>query len=287
LVFEAVIVATGMLIACPLAIRAADEPPPLEQIKGDLKAVKPGAMSELPTPAPGPALPIPGFVPPAGDPPSAQPPQSDSTGKKRLADPDWLLHAMHVQPKGRAGQPHRANQADSRASGPDSRDPGSSDFMLKIYREQELKDREQRDDSGSRTDMPLPRRGDLGPFSDLLKQWISPRDLTLFGLEHGSPSEDAGGFAVSATLPVPQAAEVPVAPRGPNPFLDAIQPDWRPPDGGAVLPFQSTSPVVPPPESGAPGSLPAVAPPVPQKDPPPPPAHPEDEKKYFPQLNRF
>jgi hypothetical protein len=269
-----------MLIATAASIRAADEPPPIEQIKGDLKAVKPGAMAELPAPPAGPALSVPGFVPPAGD--SPPPPPSDSTEKKRPADPDWLLHAMEAQPKGRTGQPRRANQADAHPADPDPHDQGSPDFMLKVYREQELRDRERRDDSASRTDLSLSSRGDVGPFSDLLKHWISPRDLTLFGLEPGPPSADAGALALPAALSVPAQAEVTVTPRGPNPFLDAIQPEVN-----TVVPPPSGGPAVAPPEAGAPGPLPAVAPPAPQMNAAPPPAHSADDKKYFPQLNRF
>ena len=105
-------------------IFAADEPPPLDQIKGDLKTVKPGSPIDLNAPAQGPALTMPVFVPPPDEPAQA-PPQlamPDATDKKRAPDPHWLLHAMESsagpgQPR-RTRDPEASRRSSSRAIRP-------------------------------------------------------------------------------------------------------------------------------------------------------------------------
>ena len=168
---------------------------------------------------------MPGFAVPAGEPPPAPSPLSDSAVKKRAANPDWLLHAMEAKPKVRDGQQRRADQTDDHPAGIESHEETEPDLMLKIYREQEVKDREQQRSPGSEPDSTLSKPGDVGLFSDLLKQWISPRDLTLFGLESASSSAAGGGFVPPSAPLLPPPPEIAVTPRGPNPFLDAIQLD--------------------------------------------------------------
>ena len=283
----AVLVAT-LLVGSAEPVRPGEEPPPLEQIKGDLKAVKPGAASELAAPKAGSVLLVPGFAAPTGDSPPVPPPPSDSAEKKRLADPNWLLHAMEAPPKAKTIQQRGGSGAEARQSDTDPLDPRRQDFMLKIYREQEIRDQEHRDNPTDKTDARLPKPGDVGPFGDLLKHWISPRDLTLLGLDSNSPSADSSDIAPPAPSTTPPPAQPVATPRGPNPFLDAMQLDLPAPTVGPTAPLPSVGPALAPPAMVVPGPPPLVTPPAPGNDRARlPPGRQAEDKKYFPQLNRF
>jgi hypothetical protein len=292
LVSGTTIIAAALFVESAAPVCATDEPPPIEQIKGELKAAKTGPASELSAPLVAPtSLPVIEIVPPAGSPSSpAARLSSDSIEKKRLADPDWLLHAMEAQAKAKSGQQHRTgtpevNLPDAQQAETDQHDSKNPDSMLKIYREQELKDREQRDGPAAATDVPVSKPGDVGPFSDLLKQWISPRDSVLLGLEPGSASADPGA-EMQAAVPMPRTpAGMPASPQGPNPFLESIQLESRVPDMPAVASLPPGGLLDAPRDVTAP---PVFSPPALGNETPSAPASRQaDEKKYFPQLDRF
>lgn len=275
-------------LAAPALVRAAEEPPPLDQIKGDLKAVKPGAASELTTPAAAPTLPITELVAPGGEPPPALPPSADSAQKKREADPDWLVHAMDAKPKAREGQQRHGKPTEAQSGKTDRPGAADPDLMLKIYQEQEAKEREQQKRPEAELDSPLSKPGDVGLLSDLMKSWMSPQDATLFGVQPGSPAATGDGPVPPTVPPVSPQTDIMVAPRGPNPFLEAVQPDLRIPDLGAPGAPPSLDPAGVPPQAGPPVPPPTATPAAPGKDASPSPlAHPSDDKKYFPQLDRF
>jgi hypothetical protein len=117
---------------------------------------------------------------------------------------------------------------------------------------------------------------------------MAPQDATMFRLQPGSLDATGDGLAPPAVPQgSPQADGMP-APRGPNPFLEAGQPDLRIPDLGAPGAAPSLGPAGIPPPADPPVPPPVVTPAAPGKDAAPSPlAHPSDDKKYFPQLDRF
>jgi hypothetical protein len=278
------------LVAAGPWVGAADEPPSLDQIKGDLKTVKPGAAPELTVPATGPILAAPLLLLPAEEPapPLRAPSTFDAAGKKRAADPDWLVHAM-TESRTEAGSQRRSRQIDGQPSDLMPRDSADPNFLLKVYRAQEIMEREKRDASAQETLSSLAKPGDVGSFSDLLQRWISPGGLSLFGLESGAPAGADGGFSTPAPPPAAAPAEAPAEPPRPNPFLDAAQPDTLPPGltAGAAPP-PDVGPSAAPPALILPDTSPATTQPDLRPDTAAsPPARPADEKKYFPQLDRF
>lgn len=279
--------AVGALIVAA-GVCAEDEPPPLDQIKGDLKAAKPGAVSDLNAPpaAPAAALPV---LHPAGDEPAPAPPPRivpDTTEKKRAADSNWLLHAME-EPRAGGDKSLRTRQADRRPEDTPARDSADPEFMLRVYRAQEARDREHGKASARETESPQANPAGFGSFSDMLQRWISPRDLTLFGLEPGAPAVADGGPAGQAAPAAIAPVDVPATPRKPNPFLEAVAPNPAPPEPApvAALPTDARSAVAPPAES-LPSPSPPAAPPASRQGGEPP-SHQADDKKYFPQVDRF
>jgi hypothetical protein len=270
-------------------VGATDEPPSLDQIKGDLKTVKPDAP-ELAAPVTGPTLAVPLLLAPAEEPALSLRARSTSaaTEKKRTADSDWLVRAM-TEPRAETGAQRRSRQTDSQQSDLMPRDSADPNFLLKVYRAQEIMEREKREASTQETLSPPTKSGDVGSFSDLLQHWISPGGLPLSGLEPGTPADTDGGFAPSAPLPAAAPAAALAEPPKHNPFLDAAQLD--------PLPSGLTAEALSPPDIGpaavpAPANLPDASPTVTPSDSrrdaaPSPPARPTDDKKYFPQLDRF
>ena len=280
----------GALVAAGPWVGAADEPPSLDQIKGDLKTVKAGAAPELAVPATGPTLAVPLLLAPAEEPAPSPLAHSisDAAEKKRAADSDWLVHAM-TESRTEAGSKHTSGQIDGRPSDIMPSDSADPNFLLKVYRAQEIMDREKREESAHETLSPLVKPGDVGSFSELLHRCISPGERPLFGPEPGAPADADGGFATPALFPTAAPAEANAAPPKPNPFLDTTQPDpllpWLTTDAGP-LPDVRPDAVPLPPYLSDPS--PAVTPPDSRRDTAPSlPARPADEKKYFPQLDRF
>lgn len=269
-------------------VGAEDEPPPLDQIKGELKAAKSGAASELNAPSGGPSVGIPALRAAAEEPapvPSAHPAVAPG---KRAPDTQWLVHAMErprtdADPRRHDLQPGR-QPADAAPHASD--DP---DFMLYLYREQEIRDRAQRAPSLRDAESPASKAGDVGSFSDLLQHWISPHDLVLFGMAPGAPATADGAFAPQGLPSGAAVTEAPVAPPKGNPFLDALR--QEPPAGpgpAAGSPPVAAAPAAPPQPDSLPGPMPSADAPPPRRDSAaPPPSHEADEKKYFPQLDRF
>jgi hypothetical protein len=253
-------------------VGATDEPPSLDQIKGDLKTVKAGAAPELAVPATGPTLAVPLLLAPAEEPAPSPLAHSisDAAEKKRAADSDWLVHAM-TESRTEAGSKHTSGQIDGRPSDIMPSDSADPNFLLKVYRAQEIMDREKREESAHETLSPLVKPGDVGSFSELLHRCISPGERPLFGPEPGAPADADGGFATPALFPTAAPAEANAAPPKPNP---GPLPDVRP-DAAPLPPYLSDpSPAVTPPDSRR-DTAPSL------------PARPADEKKYFPQLDRF
>jgi hypothetical protein len=195
---------------------------------------------------------------------------------------------MNAQPKAKADQQRRANRPDPHPSDVTPQEPTAPDSLLKVYQEQELKDRELRDNAPSQTDLALSKPDDAGLFSGLLQHWISPQDHALLGMDSESPLTDASGLAPPAALSITPPPEGTLSPRSPNPFLDASRLDLRAPDVGTVVALPSEGPAPGPQEWTAPAPPAVQTPPVPARDATPTPqAHPADDKKYFPQLDRF
>jgi hypothetical protein len=277
------------LIAACTWVRAADEPPPLEQIKGDLKTVKTGNALEASAPSAGPKLVVPVFIPPpeepAGPPPAIALPGAKEN--KRATDANWLLHAM--EPLSGAQQTHRARQAGAQQGELRTPDPSDPNYMLAVYRAQEAKDRKDREAQGRDTRSLDGKPGDIGSFSDLFQHWIAPQDLKLFGAKTDVPTVLDDGFTLPDELPSVAPVEPPTAiaaPPKPNPFLDSTQPLFLPPEVPEGAPASHADLNLPPPPHNPPETQPATPPPDSHRDTAPP-ARSAEDKKYFPQLDRF
>jgi hypothetical protein len=272
-----------------LRVGAAEEPPSLDQIKGDLKTVKSGTAPELTAPAAAPELAVPLLLAPAQEPAPPAPALSDPVEKKRLADPNWLVHAM-TDSRNETGQQRHPRQSDGQPANLMPRDSADPNYLLKVYQAQESMEREKRESAAADALSPSAKPGDVGSFSDLLQRCLSPGDASLFRPEFAMPADADGGIAIPASLPATTPAAVPVEAPKPNPFLDATQQGLLLPglETEAVPPSDVDRDAAPPPPPNVPEMSPAAPPPDSHRDVEPSrPARPADEKKYFPQLDRF
>ncbi len=280
--------AGGALIAACTWVRAADEPPPLDQIKGDLKTVKTDNTLESNASSAGPKLAMPVFIPTPEE-RTTPPPAIALPGaaeNKRTTDSNWLLHAM--EPLSGSQQTRRARQAGAQQGELKTPDPSDPNYMLSVYRAQETKDRKDREAQGRETRSLDEKPGDFGSFSDLFQHWIAPQDLKLFGAKPDVPTVLNDGFTLPEDLPPVAPPEPPAAatPPKPNPFLDSTQPLFLQPDVPEAAPAPHADSNLPPPPHNPPETPPATLPPDSRRDTAPP-ARSTEDKKYFPQLDRF
>jgi hypothetical protein len=209
--------------------------------------------------------------------------------KKRLADPNWLVHAM-TDSRNETGQQGHPRQTDGQPVNLMPRDSADPNYLLKVYQAQETMEREKREAAASDGLSPSARPGDVGSFSDLLQRCLSPGDASLFRPEFAMPADTDGGIAIPASFPASIPAAAPAEAPKPNPFLDAAQPGLFLPglETGAVPPPDVHLDEAPPPSQNVPDMSPAAPPPDSRRDVEPSrPTRPADEKKYFPQLDRF
>lgn len=292
--------AAGVLAILAGTLRAADQPPPpsppsLDQIKNELQAVKRAENAGGDGTASLTKVALPAFPATAETTPEAAPPPHPAAGPVSLApnsgrdasQPNWLVDAMLPRDSATGGD---RSDAGFREQAPDTRggkDPAATrgirppsasgaDFLLNIYLSQLPADRSRTAPSQAwEFDSATP--GDLGSFSRFLGDWVSPRDPALRGLIAAASPDTPGAVPLvehlasrPGTGDLPDAAPV-------NPYLEALAPDLTAMPSGVSL-----APVPAPP------SLVTSAPPPPAAPSPNlPPPNPADEKKYFPQLNRF
>jgi len=287
----------GALALLAGTLAAADPPPAppsLDQLKNDLQAAQraadaagdgsaslakvalPALHATPDTPAEAPAT-------PAGGPTPLIP-----GGNQAATQANWLVDAMLPPETNAAGNRSDTGTRDATAdprtakdasANPGSRapDPSGANFLLNVYLSQ-TKAAGSRTSPASAWTPDAAAAGDLGSFSRFLGDWVSPRDTALHGLIAAASPETPGSLPASGqreTRPDPAdlTSATPV-----NPYLEALAPDLAP----AVSAMRPAPlPAVPSLETPAPA--PGAAPP-PANLPPPNPA---DEKKYFPQLNRF
>jgi len=131
-------VAVMSALMLPATGRAGTEPPsppPLEEIKGDLKALKHGGSPELDGTAAGPKITLPGFLPTAGDSPAPAAPSTagapGATTARKPAGANWLLDAMELQTQARQKKrPGAAERGKDETPVADTADPA---YLLKLY----------------------------------------------------------------------------------------------------------------------------------------------------------
>jgi hypothetical protein len=280
-------VAGLLVVLAGNSLRAAgDAPaaPTLEEIKGDLKTIKrdnttaagqgtslskvslPGLRAEPDSSATTPARP-----------PSAADAAPDGRG---TANANWLLKGVELQTKSRpAAQPKEARTRRDEVPLLDASDPA---FMLRLYLAQPS-ERSAEEEAHSRDGVQDPSAPPgVGSFDKFLSQWVSKRDPALRGLiEAASPTPAGLNPSGPPTVP-PLTLPEPPSTATANPFLAAF--DLNPPVSAAVAAaLAAPSPSAVPPASA---STPAPAD-SPARPPAAPPPNPADDKKYFPQLNRF
>jgi hypothetical protein len=189
-----------------------------------------------------------------------------------------------------AGQQRHPRQPDGQPANLMPRDSADPNYLLKVYQAQESMEREKRESAAADASSPSAKLGDIGSFSDLLQRCLSPGEASLFRPEFAMTADADGGIAIQASLPATNSAAVPAEVPKSNPFLDAAQP-------GLLLTGLETEAVPPPdvrrdepqpPPQNLPEMSPAAPPPDSPRDVEPSrPTRPADEKKYFPQLDRF
>jgi len=261
--------------------RAEDAPAP-EELKNELKAIKRGDSAAAPNAANDVKIPPSAAAPPVFD--AEAPPGQKRTEKSPKDDKQegWLLQAM----KGASGLRTEARPRGKSAGTKDESVFGSGSAgepdLLRAYREEEIRAREARElasgDPSAKSALSLDAATD--PFASFLARWITPRDLALFSPSSPSSGASAGAEPLQLGPSAGDRDTKPLAPAAPNPFLAGLEltataPDLHPQPAPPVSP-----PVVaqaPPPPEAAPKQKPATAPPAPSAE----------DKKYFPQLNRF
>lgn len=282
-------------VALAQAAPPAAEPasaPPLEEIKGELKVLKGGSNPDLAGLSSGPKLFVPGFTAPKDDsgPPAAPRGTPDSREKKKSTNANWLLDAMALQTKTGSGKhPDTDGRGQDALPVVDLADPA---YLLKLYLAQRPEDQTAAPATARLEDPGDIGQTEIGILDEFLKAWISPRDQAL--LRPGGASSTGFSDTWPAPTTVPEVASMTTFPRAdaPNPFIEALQSDLPPPDPtGAAPPVHQPfmlPPAAPPSENPTPAAIPSPVPsdaPVPVTRKPPP--NPTDDKKYFPQLDRF
>jgi hypothetical protein len=275
-----------------MSLRAGDAPAPptFEEIKGDLKAIKQDGNDAAGQGTSLSKVALPGLraAPDSSAAAPARPPAAADAAPngRRRADSNWLLRGVELQSKpqpatrpkpGARSQPEAAGRDEVPLIDIDASDPA---FMLQLYLAQPdarsaPEEARMRDEASD----PAAQPG-VGSFDTFLLQWVSKRDPALRGLIDAASPTPAGAVFSGPSAGRPSAEPEPASVTAPNPFLAAFELD-RP--GAAFGGIVSAAP-----SSAAPP--PAVTPPPPAPEasaPAAPPPNPADDKKYFPQLNRF
>ncbi len=272
--------AAGLVLAAGGALRGADAPPSLDEVKGDLKAIKRSDSTELNNLGASAREALPKFTPaPDSPPPPPAPTAARDDGTKKPAASSWLLDAMALQDKPKPG----ARSGTDRLRGEerpllDASDPA---FMLKLYLAQEPAPAAPAGNLREREATRGPT-GDVGSFESFLSRWMSPRDVRLLGLGEAGTPAPAGAPGPTLLVPFAPPPPTPPAERPANPYLEAMKADLASPPPAVIIDLTPASappslPAASPPPSATPANAaPAVA--------PPPNA---DDGKYFPQLKRF
>lgn len=264
----------GLNGAVPPPAKHPSSAPSLDALKQDLQELKQDGAAARPSDALD-RIDLPQLHP-ADDqagPPSAKPPVRARPHRQLQKEArNWLLDAMRLMDANRTDRTRSARQGDQSEPAMPT-DPDDPDYLLKVYLAQQPSGQTSARDSAGDTSRPTP----LGTadFDHYLARWLSPNEVKLFGPQPAGP-DGVGppGFSVDA----PPDDRLPTsidATAGPNPYLENLRTFLTPP------------PVSPPPAPAP--SPPAVAPPSTgsPRTPMKPPPGPEDDKKYFPQLDRF
>ena len=289
----------------------AEEPPaaPLENTRQELKSLQKGSAQGADTSALGklrdvmPQSPTPGAEVLPFDLPKSQRPDSDLK-KKKDTQKNWLLEGMDQldkTPKGKAGD--RGKATDDPAGG-DDKDKADSDEpanLLTLYSAQQ-KNAEAKAEAHQ---APKPARND--PMTPFLQGWLADSPVRGKFFDEYVKRPEASASGAGAGSPALQAENTggPVlsgldlgggnsrnAPSGPtparaNPYLQGLDLAGLQDSGGSVgrsvaaSPVLQTGPLISPQPLSDP--LPAVKP-LDRKQPLPALT---DDKKYFPQLNKF
>jgi hypothetical protein len=269
-----------------MSLRAGDAPAPptFEEIKGDLKAIKQDGNDAAGQGTSLSKVALPGLraAPDSSAAAPARPPTAaDLTPDgRRPADTNWLLEGVELQTRARTAARPRAG-AGTRGETPliDVSDPA---FMLRLYLAQPAarsvpEETRSHDGASDRS-----AQSGVGSFDTFLSQWVSKRDPALRGLIDAAAPTPASAVFAGPGAGRPSAEPEPASVTAPNPFLAAFELDRPGPAFGDIF---SAAP-------GAPAPPPAFAPPLPAPEasapaPAAPPPNPANDKKYFPQLNRF
>ncbi|MFA5057881.1 MAG: hypothetical protein WC485_07185 [Opitutaceae bacterium] len=292
--------AAGVVGAAALALAQAAPPaaepaaaPPLEEIKGELKALKGGNNPDLSGLSSGPKLSVPGFTAPKDDsgPPAAPLERPETRENKKPTNANWLLDAMALQTKaGSDKDPKAMGQGEkNRLSVVDPSDPA---YLLKFYLAQKPEN-QTAEPAAARLKEPTDfGQTETGTLDGFLRTWISPGDQAPLRPGDASSTGYPGAWSAPATGP----ATVPKMPArrvdAPNPFLEALRSDLPASDQTGPVPSDrrpfALPAANPPSRSPSPAAIPPPAPgDAPTSATRKPPPNPTDEKKYFPQLDRF
>ena len=278
-------VAGLLLVLAGTAVRAAgDAPasPTLEEIKGDLKTIKrDNAAASQGTSLSKVTLPGLQTSPDSSSSAPARPTAAADAAPdgRTKADANWLLNGVELQTKTRPdGRPSAAGSNRKETALLDASDPT---FMLRLYLAQpDARSAAEEARARDAASDPSAQPG-VGSFDTFLSQWVSKRDPALRGLlDAAAPAGmNASGPAAVAPLAPPAPENAPAIP---NPFLAAFNLDSLASAPIATAAAAPSPPAAPPALALTPA--PADSPP---RVPPAPPGNPTDDKKYFPQLNRF
>ena len=277
-------VLVGALVVTAAWLAGAEEPAPspLEDVKVDLKAIKRGNSSEFPAAPAGPKVSVPGFIPTQGEATplaSLSAAASNSPTSKKPTHANWLLEAMELQARTRPSQgPGAKALGRNDAIAVDSSDPA---YLIKLYLAQESPGEEPSETPSPAKESRTIKEMDVGALARFLRQWITPRDLALFGLEANAQAAAADLLPPGTGVPAIPPGQPSLPPTAPNPFLEALKLEPLPPD---------LTPTAPPAANSPPPA--AAVSPAPPKDSnlpaePNPPSNPAEDNKYFPQLKRF
>ncbi len=273
--------------ATGLSAAEAPAPAPLDDVKRDLKELKQADKPDL-NPGMVSGIAAPGFqAPDSSNPPPASGVPSPLATKenKRASSSNWLVDAVELQRPG--AQKKRTSVASAKKNGvAEPLDPADPSFLLKLYLAQHPSDRSSEGTLLNPGEPDSRKEEPNGLFNDYVARWMTPHDLELLGWHQEAPG--AGSFSFHP----PTAATPPggQSPAPTNPYLEGAGgglPGPGAPVAGALLrpPAASLGPTWsdPGPTVTHPASSASATP----ASHPSPPANPADEKKYFPQLNRF
>lgn len=277
------------LVMAVTVVRGADQSAPstLDDIKVDLKAAQRAERSPAGSLSAAPMLSVPGFIPPQDDSASPARPVAGApnpVAAKKPPNANWLIDALNLQAD-------RKSASSATTAGMEKKSPVTVDFsdpqyMLKLYFEQKADKKENTTRFGREERSFVTPSPDVDTLNGFLRQWISPRDLALLGIDDVSPT--GGTDLTRSAILNPGGTGVPPSTVSGvhNPFLDALAVEPGSNITG-VAPFVRREPS--PDMNSAPlAPRPSAAP----EDPKSPgnrgplPNAAKDEK-YFPQLHRF